>query len=310
MARNIGETTAKVIMDSINDEGFRLITLEVEYPTFIQAQLNTHKILSKNSASQRAIPTKTFLHKVPVFVPARVALYQRGMGESEFLQGEDYDLFVTQWLEWEQLNVNKHEEIQRFWKERLGKKISKGLMNRPISCFRYTKTVLTGAMDQKGWSNFFRLRCADDAQGEHQILANAIRDAVSESSPVNRVWHLPYAPEDKPLFRRITWSCSQCARLSYRKENKGQEAADKRLFNGLKSNGHWSTYEHQAVARSGVPDLDELVKGYDSVHIEGNFFGTRWALLRKFFDHHTATDNEVFKRMSAWIDKVLKGESQ
>ncbi len=48
--------TAKVIADSVSPEGIRMTTMEIEYPRFILAELNTHRMLSKNSASSRAIP--------------------------------------------------------------------------------------------------------------------------------------------------------------------------------------------------------------------------------------------------------------
>ena len=37
--------TAKVVCDSINEQGVRLTTFEIEYPRFILAELNTHRCL-------------------------------------------------------------------------------------------------------------------------------------------------------------------------------------------------------------------------------------------------------------------------
>jgi len=50
--------SAKVIADSVCPKGVRMTTMEIEYPRFILAELNTHRMLSKNSASSRAIPVK------------------------------------------------------------------------------------------------------------------------------------------------------------------------------------------------------------------------------------------------------------
>ena len=50
--------TARILADSISPNGVRMTTMEIEYPRFILAELNTHRMLSKNSASSRAIPVK------------------------------------------------------------------------------------------------------------------------------------------------------------------------------------------------------------------------------------------------------------
>jgi len=317
----IGETTARVVLDSLNESGARLTTVEVEFPTIIQAQVNTHKALSKNAASQRAIPSKRWLYEVPVFVPNMVALAQKGMGESEFLEGEELEIFRRQWLEWEAENVAKFEEIQAFWKARKGRGISKGLMNRPLGTFRYTRVVLTGVGDIRGWKNFERLRCASDAQGEHQLLANKIREEIAASTPVLRTWHLPYAPEDLPLGRRITWSCSQCARVSFRRENTDNAIVDRRIFGGLSGKGHWSTFEHQAVdpwstccvSNDEAESTDDLFRILEnttvpSVEWEANFYGSKWAQLRKFFDHHTSSPGaeDLFFLLNGWIEDQIK----
>ena len=54
--------SANVICDSINEQGVRLTTFEIEYPRFILAELNTHRQLSRNSSSSRAIPIQNILH--------------------------------------------------------------------------------------------------------------------------------------------------------------------------------------------------------------------------------------------------------
>ena len=47
---------AKIIADSINDAGTRIITYLLTYPRFIHSELMTHRVFSRNSASSRAIP--------------------------------------------------------------------------------------------------------------------------------------------------------------------------------------------------------------------------------------------------------------
>ena len=47
---------AKIVADSINPQGDRITTYLLTFPRFILAELNTHRVFSKNSASSRAIP--------------------------------------------------------------------------------------------------------------------------------------------------------------------------------------------------------------------------------------------------------------
>ena len=55
---------AKIVADSINIQGDRLTTLEVVMPRYILAEFNTHRMLSRNSASSRAIPFDKMLEMV------------------------------------------------------------------------------------------------------------------------------------------------------------------------------------------------------------------------------------------------------
>jgi hypothetical protein len=71
--------SAKVIADSINPFGNRLTTLQVTFPRFILAELNTHRVLSRNSASSRVIPPEKLIARVLAhpFVPE--VFYSRAM---------------------------------------------------------------------------------------------------------------------------------------------------------------------------------------------------------------------------------------
>ena len=80
------EITAKVIKDSkyLNT---RIITIEATYPKFLQAELNTHRMMVKNAASSRAIPVDSFSKNL--FIPDRVGINKSGMVATEYLTGED-----------------------------------------------------------------------------------------------------------------------------------------------------------------------------------------------------------------------------
>jgi thymidylate synthase ThyX len=65
----MNDYAAKILADSLSPEGIRLTTFEVTFPRFILAEFNTHRMLSRNSASSRAIPTEKLAearHRHPI----------------------------------------------------------------------------------------------------------------------------------------------------------------------------------------------------------------------------------------------------
>ena len=76
---------ARVLLDSLSESGVRLTTMEVTFPRFVLAEFNTHRVLSRNSASSRAIPTSKIIDRVevdPVF-PVEWGRNQAGMSASD-----------------------------------------------------------------------------------------------------------------------------------------------------------------------------------------------------------------------------------
>ena len=77
--------SANVICASVSPAGKKLTTLELTYPRFILAELNTHRMLSKNSSSSRAIPIAKMIEQVrenPA-IPIHWGLNQSGMQAKE-----------------------------------------------------------------------------------------------------------------------------------------------------------------------------------------------------------------------------------
>lgn len=54
----------KIIKDSMSPNEDRVTTFELEYPRYIHAQLLTHRVFSRNSASSRAIPIEKTLNLI------------------------------------------------------------------------------------------------------------------------------------------------------------------------------------------------------------------------------------------------------
>ena len=55
---------AELIAHSVNEFGNELMTFKLHYPRLILAELNTHRMFSRNSSSSRAIPVKKILEQV------------------------------------------------------------------------------------------------------------------------------------------------------------------------------------------------------------------------------------------------------
>lgn len=146
---------AKIVADSINIQGDRLTTLEVVMPRYILAEFNTHRMLSKNSASSRAIPFSKMVKEIEErpFIPYAWQKDHKGMQGTEYLE-----------------NSHLIEEATRLWLKARdnavmsatllngsvgGKAVTKQLVNRLLEPFMYHK-VLVSATE---WQNFFNLRC-------------------------------------------------------------------------------------------------------------------------------------------------------
>ena len=52
---------AEIIADSKNETGNRITTMVVTFPRFIPAELNTHRMFSRNSASSKLYHLKKWL---------------------------------------------------------------------------------------------------------------------------------------------------------------------------------------------------------------------------------------------------------
>lgn len=154
--------SATVVADSINPQGDRITSMLVTFPRFILAELNTHRMLSKNSASSRAIPFKKMVEAVQnnPFIPIAWQKEHKGMQGSEYFTEQDKALIVDGHY------PDALREIERIWladrdervikAKRLHKLgVTKQLCNRLLEPFMW-HTVLITATE---WENFFSLRC-------------------------------------------------------------------------------------------------------------------------------------------------------
>lgn len=250
--------TAKIIADSESDEGIRMTTMEIEYPRFILSELNTHRMLSKNSASSRAIPVKAMHDHIRANTAAPVSwgINQPGMKAREELQGADLTWAKYTW-------AKARDSALEYSQELADLNIHKQITNRITEPWMIMKTVVSGTE----WANFFWLRNHPDAQPEIQLLASKMKQAMDESNPeylTLNEWHLPYVTSKRNRFGTMEYldqqgepmtlvdarvvSASCCAQVSYRKTDDSLDKA-RRVFSQLIESvpAHASPIEHQAT---------------------------------------------------------------
>lgn len=101
LSTSSGGFQARVIADSTSIWDKRLTTFEFTFPRMVLSEFNTHRLLSRNSASSRAIPVAKQIKKIlqDPFIPAfeTVRKNQPGMQGTTNLTVDDYKQFVEIW---------------------------------------------------------------------------------------------------------------------------------------------------------------------------------------------------------------------
>lgn len=292
--------TARIVADSIAPSGKRLTTFEFEYNRWILAELNTHRAISKNSASSRAVPFERMLELITESsaMPVHWGVNQGGMTAKEELSKADIKKAKKLW-------ISTRNSVIKYTKKLYELNLHKQVINRLSEPYSMMKTVASGT----NWNNLLWLRDDEDAQPEFRELAVCIRQCLETSVPVKLYggeWHLPYIKtvrvndtliyldsDDKELTleeaQQISASC--CAQVSYRRLNETKEKAIEifgKLFSGRKP--HMSPTEHQGTPllygyyknspfepdtwEDGVTHVDK----YSDLH-SGNFTG--WIQYRQ-----------------------------
>lgn len=262
--------SAAVIADSISPDGVRVTTIEVTLHRFVLAELNTHRVFSRNSASSRAIPIGKQIARVEddPAMPVEFGANQRGMQAGAPLEGEEARAATDAWLRARDAAVEAVRVL-----DDLG--VHKQVANRILEPFMW-HTVIVTATD---WDGFWHQRCSPLAQPEIRVAAEAMREAFEASTPVEVPvggWHTPYIrPDEQDLDERTKRriSAARCARVSYLTHDGRRDlSADEELYQRLVTADppHWSPLEHVATPAAG----DE--------HVLGNLRG--WHQLRHRLD--------------------------
>lgn len=273
---------AKVIADSINpNTGKRITTLAIKIPRIILSEHNTHRSLSRNFSSSRAIPAKKLRKEAweHPFVPIYWGANKSGMSADQQLTGFNLSMAKFSWKLAGKFAVMFHKMM-----EIVG--VHKQTCNRIIEPWM----SVVGTITSTEWDNFLRLRYDRNAQPEIIVLAKKIHDAIKASEPTvpeNGI-HLPFIDEEErktfPIDQLIKISVARCCRTSYANclGKKSQPEEDIKLYHRLLGNGHFSPFEHIAL----IPNHGRVAKElqYD---LQRNFRG--WYQLRAFIQPESNT---------------------
>lgn len=273
---------AKILLDSVYTvTGARLTTFEIEYPRFILAEFNTHRMLSRNSASSRAIPIEKMhdLIRERPAQPIEWGINRAGMTAAAVLDLETSKYATQTWLEARDSALRYSDILKQF-------NIHKQVANRITEPFQLMKTVVSATE----WANLWYLRDHKDAQPEFRELAGIMHELYRGSQPRPlrpQEWHLPYVPTARAanhtlvyldeetgleidLQQAIRVSASCCAQVSYRRTDTSLEKANKIYYQLIESKpAHASPVEHQAMP----------ITQWDSIETNGVTHQDKWGHL-------------------------------
>lgn len=265
--------TVEIVADSIGPFGNRITTVKATFWRALLAEVNTHRMLTRNSASSRAIRFKKMVESVMnnSFIPLKWQKDHSGMQGTEYFDGPDVTELGLHWLAGRDQAVAAAQRLNE-----LG--LTKQLCNRLLEPFMYHTALITGTE----FENFVALRAHADAEIHFQDLAYKFLDAMNASTPKQLQpgeWHIPFGdsfdnatllsviPQDKKYrpegmlssvvddetldMTMVKLATVRCARISYvvpGSEQKINYAADLELHDRLAAAGHMSAFEHCARA--------------------------------------------------------------
>jgi thymidylate synthase ThyX len=298
---------AEIIADSMNEFGHRITSFLLVFPRIVLAEFNTHRAISRNSASSRAIPFEKMLEKVQKepFVPIAWQKDHKGMQGTEYFHeaSDEVSQLEKSW-------ISARDNAICVAKEMAAVGCTKQVINRLLEPFMMHTVIATGTE----WQNFFALRAHDAAEIHIEDLAYKMLNAYNDSTPKKLragEWHIPFGDkiEDSRVRQAVNaglgegnfdtdWllneyqmtyikiATARCARVSYENfEGTDDYEKDIKLHDRLSSMGHWSPFEHCAMAMSND---DMLV---NETQWSGNFKG--FIQYRKTFELENLMDERV-----------------
>jgi len=251
--------------------GTEIVTFEYEAPKCILAELNTHRMFSRNAQSSRAVPVKKVIEQIrndpvtPIYWGSNQAGMVAGEEINEVVQfNNDGHLYELDRDEAWKHSAEIVADLQAAWEDA---GYHKQIVNRIGEAFTFVRGVITATE----FDNFFHLRIHPAADPFIQELARCMYEALQLSEPevlYEGEWHTPYVEHfgrdlngkmvyvnpnsNGSLFvdaeRAKQISAAACAQVSFRKLDLSDETVD-RVYSRLVDDEtpHASCVEHQAT---------------------------------------------------------------
>lgn len=288
---NKKKISAEIIADSINQQGDRVTTMLLTFPRFILAELNTHRLFSKNSASSRAIPFKTMVKSVEEdpFVPIAWMKDHKGMQGIEYFTIEDDKQLLTSGKYYSAIDkleerwLTARDKAVQFATDLNTIGLTKQLCNRLLEPFMWHTVLLTSTE----FDNFYDLRLSENVEIHMRKLAQEMKFAMNYSLPKelkSEEWHIPFGDKidlqdwynnnkkhtsafwnELEEYEQDCWNIkiatARAARLSYMTfDGNIDYKKDLQLYNQLLESKHLSPFEHCCRALTN-DEYNSFVKG-------------------------------------------------
>ena len=159
--------SAQIVTDSMSPQGHRITTFLLTYPRFIHAEIMTHRVFSRNTASSRAIPFEKMVKmiKEDPFIPIAWQKDHKGMQGTEYitdpkiidfkkgvwLHARNKAIQSAEELRYNLTRIKSMEDIQEIEET----SVTKQLCNRLLEPFMWHTALVTATE----WENFYELRC-------------------------------------------------------------------------------------------------------------------------------------------------------
>lgn len=296
--------TSKLIRYSVSSEGGPpLPSFELRYPRFIHSEVMTHRVMSRNASSSRAIPVKRMIEEIlrDPAMPEKWVLNEPGMQGYTEASPAQVESLKAHWLAAMHWAISSAQNMADAGAH-------KQHINRVLEPWMHIKVVVTATE----WANFFELRDHPAAEPTFQVLARQMVSLLDTNTP-DRLdrgeWHLPYIDHEDRIavesevraffrtdhpgyeqsvrgttrLRLLAISVARCARTSYDSFDGVRSTWDKDrdLFNKLITSKpeHASPTEHQARPDWKVWDVKSVHYGdWQHPQLHGNLAG--WQQFR------------------------------
>ena len=204
-----------------------IITYKLTFPRIILSEVNTYKMLEKNTSSSRAIPVEKMIKvvKEDPFIPLAFQKQHKGMQGTEYITDEkELEYCIDLWLDGRDSALSVVDDF-------IEKGVSKQVLNRIMEPWMWVTQLITGS--RESFEHLFEQRCpiynveglkftskkeaielyphlkdmtdlewlqcnSGQAEIHFMDLAEKMYDALNESTPdilKGGEWHIPFSED-------------------------------------------------------------------------------------------------------------------